>query len=67
MVVIQIIMTEVTVCARVTQSFWGLQENIGNDLITPTPHFNFPGLKDGDQWCVYCSKLATGLQRGQGM
>ena len=24
----------------------------GNDLSTPRPEFNFPGLVPGDKWCV---------------
>ena len=27
-------------------------KNKGNDLVTPRPEFFFPGLKDGDKWCV---------------
>ena len=25
---------------------------MGNDLSTPNPMFNFPGLKEGDKWCL---------------
>ena len=25
---------------------------MGNDLSTPRPEFNFPGLKEGDRWCL---------------
>ena len=24
----------------------------GNDLISPKPEFNFPGLREGDKWCI---------------
>ena len=41
-----------TVCARVTKKFLEWAKIAGNDLITPHPEFNFPGLKDGDSWCV---------------
>ena len=41
-----------TVCARVTDEFLQFIQTLGNDLITPSPGFGFPGLRAGDQWCV---------------
>ena len=41
-----------TVCVLMTDEFLRHQRAIGNDLITPRPEFNFPGLKAGDSWCV---------------
>lgn len=41
-----------TVCAVVTREFLDHQLAIGNDLITPVPAFQFPGLHPGDRWCV---------------
>lgn len=41
-----------TICAVVTQEFLAHQQSIGNDLTTPRPEFNFPGLNPGDRWCV---------------
>jgi len=40
------------VCAKVTQAFLEFARRHGNDLITPAPHYGFPGLKPGDRWCV---------------
>ena len=40
------------VCCIVTEGFLNFAKSKGNDLITPAPHFNFPGLKPGDRWCV---------------
>lgn len=40
------------VCCIVTDEFLEFARSKGNDLITPAPHFNFPGLKAGDRWCV---------------
>ena len=37
-----------TVCAVVTNEFLNFSKEQGNDLITPAPQYNFPGLKDGD-------------------
>jgi uncharacterized protein (DUF2237 family) len=28
----------------------------GNDLITPKPNWDFPGLKAGDKWCLCVSR-----------
>jgi uncharacterized protein (DUF2237 family) len=41
-----------TICAVVTEEFLEHQQGIGNDLSTPMPRFNFPGLVPGDRWCV---------------
>lgn len=41
-----------TVCCVVTDNFLNFALSKGNNLITPAPQFNFPGLKDGDRWCV---------------
>lgn len=41
-----------TVCAVVTREFLDHQRSIGNDLTTPAPMFQFPGLQPGDRWCV---------------
>ncbi len=39
-------------CATVTQAFLDFSRARGNDLITPRPEWNFPGLKAGDKWCL---------------
>lgn len=41
-----------TVCAIMTDEFLRFSKAKGNDLSTPMPQFNFPGLKDGDRWCL---------------
>jgi uncharacterized protein (DUF2237 family) len=41
-----------TICAVVTPEFLAHQQSIGNDLVSPAPHFGFPGLVPGDRWCV---------------
>ena len=40
------------VCARVTNDFLNFSKSRGNDLSTPRPDLNFPGLKEGDAWCL---------------
>ena len=39
-------------CAVVTQEFLEFSRERGNDLVTPRPEFDFPGLHPGDRWCV---------------
>jgi uncharacterized protein len=41
-----------TVCAIVNEEFLAYSKRKGNDLVTPVPEFDFPGLKPGDKWCV---------------
>ena len=41
-----------TICAVVTADFLEHQRRIGNDLSTPRPQFQFPGLVPGARWCV---------------
>jgi len=41
-----------TVCVRMTEDFLEFSKSKGNDLSTPRPEFNFPGLKEGDGWCL---------------
>ena len=36
----------------INSKFLEFSKNKGNDLVTPRPEFSFPGLKDGDKWCV---------------
>lgn len=41
-----------TVCAIMTENFLNYSKAQGNDLSTPRPEYQFPGLKSGDRWCV---------------
>jgi len=41
-----------TICAVVSAEFLDYQQTIGNDLSTPVPQYDFPGLVPGDRWCV---------------
>jgi len=53
-----------TVCAKVTNVFLEWAKENGNDLITPHPEFDFPGLKDGDNWCVCASTYVRSIDEG---
>ena len=55
-----------TVCVKVNDEFLQWCKEAGNDLITPHPEFGFPGLKDGDNWCVCAGWVARALDAGIG-
>ncbi len=52
------------VCAEVTEEFLAFSRSRGNDLITPVPQFDFPGLKPGDRWCLCASRWQEALDAG---
>lgn len=53
-----------TVCAVVTKDFLSYSASKGNDLITPIPYYNFPGLKPGDKWCLCVSRWLEAEKAG---
>lgn len=53
-----------TICAVVTAEFLAHQMSIGNDLTTPMPMYEFPGLKPGDRWCVTAHNWLTAHRDG---
>lgn len=40
------------VCAVMTDEFLEFTKLRGNDLSTPRPEYQFPGLRAGDYWCL---------------
>jgi uncharacterized protein (DUF2237 family) len=40
------------VCAIMTDEFLTFTKSRGNDLSTPRPEYQFPGLRAGDGWCL---------------
>jgi uncharacterized protein len=55
-----------TVCAKVTDEFLAFSLKTGNDLITPREVYLFPGLKNGDKWCVCASRWLDAVNAGYG-
>ena len=53
-----------TVCAVVTESFLSYSKAQGNNLSTPVPEFDFPGLKEGDHWCLCASRWKEAYEDG---
>lgn len=45
-----------TVCVKVSAPFLEFSRFRGNDLTTPMPHFEFPGLRPGDRWCLCAAR-----------
>ena len=52
------------VCAVVTDDFLEFSARRGNDLSTPHPEFEFPGLKAGDRWCLCAARWAEAREAG---
>jgi uncharacterized protein len=52
------------VCAQVTAEFLAFTRSAGNDLSTPAPQSNFPGLKPGDRWCLCATRWKEALDSG---
>ena len=53
-----------TICCVVSESFLCYSKAQGNDLSTPIPEFNFPGLKPGDHWCVCAPRWKEAYEDG---
>lgn len=53
-----------TVCVEVTAEFLAFSGSRGNDLSTPRPEFEFPGLKPGDRWCLCADRWQEALEAG---
>ncbi len=53
-----------TVCALMTEQFLEFSRAQGNDLITPHPEWDFPGLRPGDKWCLCVTRWAEALEAG---
>lgn len=53
-----------TVCAVMTDAFLEYSRAQGNDLTTPVPEYDFPGLKAGDRWCVCAARWLEAAEAG---
>lgn len=45
-----------TVCVEVTTAFLEYSRFRGNDLMTAQPEMGFPGLNEGDRWCLCAAR-----------
>jgi hypothetical protein len=53
-----------TVCAVMTDDFLAFSKAAGNDLSTPMPEYEFPGLKAGDRWCLCAARWLQAFEAG---
>lgn len=53
-----------TVCAEMTGEFLRFSRKAGNDLSTPRPEWQFPGLQPGDRWCLCLPRWLEALEAG---
>ena len=53
-----------TICIIATESFLKFSKSCGNDLSTPLPYYQFPGLKEGDKWCLCAMRWKEAYDAG---
>ena len=53
------------VCAIMTAEFLVYTKEQGNDLSTPMPMYQFPGLQPGDKWCLCASRWKQAYKSGK--
>jgi uncharacterized protein (DUF2237 family) len=52
------------ICAIMTDEFLEFSKKMGNNLMTPVPEYDFPGLKAGDKWCLCILRWKEALENG---
>lgn len=48
-----------------TEEFLEFSKSMGNDLSTPLPQYNFPGLSPGDRWCLCVMRWKEAFDAGK--
>jgi len=54
-----------TVCIEATAEFLAFSFAQGNDLSTPRPEYQFPGLQPGDCWCLCVTRWKQAFDAGR--
>ena len=54
-----------TVCVVLTAEFLAFSKASGNDLSTPRPEFEFPGLQPGQRWCLCAARWLQAYKAGK--
>jgi uncharacterized protein (DUF2237 family) len=54
-----------TVCAVMHADFLKFTASRGNDLTTPIPFYQFPGLSEGDKWCLCVTRWLEAEKAGK--
>ena len=52
------------IAAIITDEFLNYTQLHGNDLKTPIPMYDFPGLKKGDRWCLCAFRWREAYEAG---
>jgi len=52
------------VCTQVTDEFLAFSRERGNDLSTPNKMHGFPGLVDGNRWCLCAARWKEAYDAG---
>ena len=53
-----------TVCILATEKFLNFSKSAGNDLSTPRPELQFPGVNPGDRWCLCAIRWKEAYDKG---
>ena len=53
-----------SVCAQMTNQFLSYTRSRGNDLSTPNAWSGFPGLREGDRWCLCAGRWKQAFDAG---
>jgi uncharacterized protein (DUF2237 family) len=54
-----------TVCIEASKEFLAYSASVGNDLSTPMLEYHFPGLLEGDRWCLCAARWVQAYQAGR--
>jgi hypothetical protein len=54
-----------TVCILATEEFLVFSKGAGNDLSTPRPEYNFPGVQPGNRWCLCAMRWKEAYEQGK--
>ena len=54
-----------TVCILATEEFLVFSKGTGNDLSTPRPEYNFPGVQPGNRWCLCAMRWKEAYEQGK--
>ena len=53
-----------TICIEITTEFLEYSRFKGNNLSTPIPEFGFPGLDEGNRWCLCAERWLEAYHLG---
>ena len=53
-----------SMCCIMDNNFLNYSKSQGNDLITPMTEYSFPGLKEGDKWCICLNRWKQAKEDG---